>query len=63
MDTQKTYKREVAVGMLLFLAGLFLAGIIFPETLAIEAAKFLTTPIMLFASGAYGLDALAKQLR
>lgn len=55
----KTYKRETAVAMLLFLAGLFLWGVQSGE--AMRAAEFLTLPIFAFAGGAFTLDAVAKQ--
>lgn len=58
MET-KTYKREVAVAMLLFLAGMFVWGI-YEET-AHESAKFLTLPIFGFAGAAYALDWRSKQ--
>lgn len=58
--TPKTYKREAAIVMLLFLAGLFLWGIWEPR--AGDAAQYLTTPIFLFAGAAFGVDAYAKQV-
>lgn len=57
----KTFKRELAAVMLAFLAGLVIWGI-FDEQ-ARDAARFLTLPVFTFAGGAFGLDALAKQLR
>lgn len=63
MEKQKTFKREVAVGMLLFLAGLTLAGIGYPDTLAWEAAKHFTMPIFTYAGLAFGIDSYAKQVR
>lgn len=57
----KTYKREVAVAMLVYLFAFFLWGVFEPR--ADEAARFLTLPVFTFAAGAFGLDALAKQLR
>lgn len=63
MDTQKTYKREVAAVMLLFLAALVVAGIIWPDTIAWEAAKFFTLPIFTFAGASFGADFYAKQVR
>jgi len=56
----KTYKREVALGMLVFLGVLFLAGIFNEEVLGI--AEYLTTPVFLFATAAFGIDAYAKQV-
>lgn len=59
MNPQKTYKREVAVAMLLFLGGLFVWGVGEPE--AKQAAQFLTLPIFSFAGAAFALDAVFKQ--
>tara|TARA_R110000744_G_scaffold209773_1_gene328777 strand:+ start:904 stop:1089 length:186 start_codon:yes stop_codon:yes gene_type:complete len=56
----KTYKREVALGMLVFLGALFVASIFKEEALGI--AEYLTTPIFLFATAAFGIDAYAKQV-
>lgn len=55
----KTYKREVAGAMLLFLAALFIWGVYEPT--ANENAKFLTLPIFGFAGGAWALDWRTKQ--
>lgn len=63
MDNSKTYKREVSVVMLLFLAGLSLAGIIWPDSQSWQAAEFFTFPIFTFAGGAFGLDAYFKRDR
>jgi len=57
--TEKTYKREVAISMLMFLGGLFVWGIWTPE--AMQAAEFLTLPIFTFAAGAFAIDAVFKQ--
>lgn len=59
---QKTFKRETAGVMLLFLGGLFITGIIGNEQAA-RAAEFLTLPIFTFAAGAFGIDAFLKQGR
>lgn len=56
----KTYKREVALSMLVFLGVLFVASIFKEEALGI--AEYLTTPIFLFATAAFGIDAYAKQV-
>lgn len=55
-ETKKTYKREVAVVMLLGLGYL-----VFKENT--EMVNALVWPIMGFAAGAFGLDAVTKQLR
>jgi len=57
----KTYKREVAGAMLLSLLAAHLWGV-YDERVA-EMARFLTTPIFMFAGGAFGMDAIAKQMR
>lgn len=57
---QKTFKRETALVMLVILFALHMWGIWKPEVA--EVARFLTAPIFLFAGGAYGLDAVAKQM-
>lgn len=55
----KTYKREVAGAMLVFLGGLFVWGVWVPE--AAQAATYLTLPIFTFAAGAFAIDAVFKQ--
>lgn len=55
----KTYKREVAGVMLVYLAVAFIWGVSSPE--AMEAARFLTLPIFGFAAGAFAIDAVYKQ--
>lgn len=47
--------------MLVALAALTVAGVIYPETTAWEAAKFFTLPVFTFAGGAFGIDKLFKQ--
>lgn len=57
---EKTYKREVAVAMLLYYFGMLTASLWYPEAgKAAEAVKF---PAFTFAAGAFALDATAKQL-
>ena len=63
MESVKTYKREAACAALLFLAGLTMAAIGYPDSLAWEAAKHFTVPIFTFAGMAFGLDAYAKQIK
>ena len=57
----KTYKREVAGCMLVFLALLFVWGVWTPE--ASSAAEYLTMPIFLFVGAAFGMDAYSKQVK
>lgn len=52
----KTWKREVAVILLVFIGYISLFG-------DIEVLRILVTPIFLFAGGAFGLDAFAKQIQ
>lgn len=56
----KTYKRETAGVMLLFLAALTIWGIWEPE--AKDASRFYAIFIFTFAAGAFGLDAWSKQI-
>lgn len=63
MTPQKTYKREVGGFMLLALAVLFGYALAVDNERAVDVAKFLTTPVFMFAAGAFGLDAVAKQFR
>ena len=60
---EKTYKREVATGMLVGLTCLFGYGMYAENLVMIDVAKFVTTPVFMFALGAFGLDALAKQIK
>jgi hypothetical protein len=57
---EKTYKREVAVAMLIFVGVFHVLGMWMPE--AIQVAEYLTTPVFLFAGAAFGMDAYAKQV-
>jgi len=57
---QKTYKREVAISMLMFVVGAHTAGMWFSE--AVQMAEYLTTPVFMFAGAAFGMDAYAKQV-
>lgn len=56
--TQKTYKREVA-----FILLVFLGVIVWQAAKAdpIEALKLIVWPIMLFAGAAWGMDWAGKQ--
>lgn len=58
---QKTYKREVAMTLLCFLGAMFITSLWFTE--ATQVAEYLTTPIFLFVSVAFGMDAYAKQVK
>jgi hypothetical protein len=57
---EKTYKREVAVAMLIFVGAFHVLGMWMPE--AIQVAEYLTTPVFIFAGAAFGMDAYAKQV-
>lgn len=50
----RTYKREVAVVMLLGLAGIIYLG-------DVEMVKIMVWPIVGFAAAAFGLDAVGSQ--
>lgn len=54
---KKTLKREVAVVLLGFLLFLSIEGD------NVEELRILTTPFVLFAMGAFGMDAYAKQVK
>lgn len=58
----KTYKRETALAMLAGVALLCVTGLYAGDDMALEWAKLLVPPVFLFAAGAFGLDAVAKQL-
>jgi len=58
----KTYKREVAVGMLGVLYGFGLAAAA-GNAGALEVVRILAVPSFLAISGAFGLHAIATQLR
>lgn len=60
-EKQKSFAREVAIAMLLFVAGLTVAGIFMPETIAWEAAKFFAIPVITFTGAAFSLDKYLKQ--
>ena len=55
----KTYKREVALVMLTFWAGMSIWGVWEPE--AKQAFEFITLPVFTFAGGAFAIDAAIKQ--
>jgi hypothetical protein len=59
--SNKTYKRETAVAILLVLLCFFILGVWIER--AFEVATFLTTPSFLFAGGAFGLDSVSKQIK
>jgi len=61
VERPKTYKREVALGLVLFLLGLFVWGVW--DERAMQAAEFLTLPVFAFLGGAFGMDAFAKQIQ
>ena len=67
MNHIKTWKREVAVGLLgclVLMATNALVGDFagYAATNTIEVLKILAMPFVLFAMGAYGMDAYAKQV-
>ena len=60
VGVRRTWKRETAWAMLLFLAVLFVWGIGWDEPAATHAAEFLTTFFMIFAGGAFGIEAIGQ---
>ena len=58
---QKTYKREVAGVMLAVLWFFCVLAVWYPQ--ALDVVRILSVPTFLAAGGAFGLDALAKQLK
>ncbi|MGB1214827.1 MAG: hypothetical protein ACPG4X_15785 [Pikeienuella sp.] len=63
MTPQKTFKREAALAMLALLGCLFIWALISEKAHVMDAAKFLTTFVFIFAGGAFGMDAVAKQFK
>lgn len=59
MTPDKTYKRETAAAMFVFLGGMFIWGVFRVE--AMQAAQFLTLPIFTFGGAAFAMDAVFKQ--
>lgn len=57
----KTYKREVAGVLLVFLMAMFVWAVIDTTGRAMQIAEFLTLPIFTFAGGAFALDSVFKQ--
>ena len=61
LNENKTYKREVAVGLLTYYLSMLTLGMWYPEaTVAAESIKIVA---FTFAAGAFALDAGAKQLK
>lgn len=60
-DTPKTYKREIAAGMLAIYFILLIAGVWKPEAAA--AAEALKYTVFTFAGLAFGMDAYSKQVK
>jgi len=58
----KTYKREVAGAMLVVLYGFGLAAAA-GNAQALEVVRILSIPTFLAVSGAFGLHAIARQMR
>ncbi len=58
----KTYKRETSWAMLTAVFSLFGYGMYDPDSTAFATAEALKLPVFAFAAGAFGLDAVAKQL-
>ena len=61
LQPAKTYKREVALGMLAYYFVMQTLAVWYPDALA--AADAVKIPAFTFAAGAFALDAGAKQWR
>jgi len=59
----KTYKRECAGLMLAFVGLIGVYAIMTGSQEAIQVLDALATPVMVFAGGAFGIDAWAKQVK
>ena len=63
---ERTYKRETAIGCLVFLAALAIFAVASADPAVIKARTelvgVLAFPVFLFAVGAFGMDAASKQL-
>lgn len=55
--TKKTWKREIAVAMFIWI------GVLSHDIDNLEMVKVLVWPVAVFGIGAFGLDATAKQLQ
>jgi hypothetical protein len=60
---KKTFKREVATALLAFCAGVAGWHVYSGSEAAFRVLELFIAPTFLFAAGAFGLDAAAKQLR
>ena len=58
----KTFKRETALALLAFWAGLVVWGVLGNPSAA-DAATTIMWPVFGFAAGAFGIDAFAEQIR
>jgi len=57
----KTYKREVSMALLAYVMALGVASVW--SAGAFEVLKLFIPPVFLFAAGAFGMDAYAKQVK
>lgn len=61
MDTErKSYKRETAVALLIFVCGMFVWGAGWSNEVATESAKYLSVPVFAFTFGAFGIEGLRQ---
>jgi hypothetical protein len=60
---EKTLKREYALVMMALLVGTFAAGLIMQREDVTDIGKYLTPFVFGFNLAAFGMDALAKQIR
>ncbi|WP_069299882.1 hypothetical protein [Neptunicoccus sediminis] len=61
MMENKTYKREVAIALLVVMFLLFAAG--FYDEYFKEIGELLVSPVFLFSGASFGLDSFSKQMR
>ena len=59
--TSKTFKREVALGLVLTLIGFGIASLFVPG--ALDVVKVFVIPFMSFTGLSFGLDSWSKQIK
>lgn len=57
---RKSYKRETATALMIFLCSMFVWGAGWSNEVATESAKYLSVPIFAFAFGAFGIEGLRQ---
>lgn len=59
---EKTYKRETAGVLFMFLGGVFIHALWTESLFARQIGEFLTLPVFTFGAGAFAIDAFMKQV-